>query len=461
MPRIALDAAVWMRGASTSDTISDGGFSPDDKGMNLSATVGILKQGATGAGAATQFQSRGIIGSTLTRAFSSPGAALALSANASNDGYVYNLHPTSAESNSIKYGPDIGRAYTSTQSDICFYKGKTYYTSTTNIAEDGDFDWWTTVRAHAPLDSTKRHTLFVHGDILYVTDGNVLHSWDGTTSALAVFDIPTDMMITAAVSHKGYIYLAATGWNDLMSALFGKGMIYIWDAVSATWVDDFVIDELVNVLFSYEGILYANKSNSFGFFNGDVFVKIRQVNIFFKHQITTNRGRILIAQDNGILAYGNPVSGRQRFVFFPWTADSTADVNGIVSYFSQNINASIGTTAYVISLDTPSAASVRYFKFNKIPLGDYSYIRKFIVTMEAPVAPGDDIRFTYIDGTGTTVTVGTVNNTDHNGLKEITFDLGDNPATFTVQPRLSINGGTNGVMRLFIDYEYSEGRTNK
>lgn len=461
MPRIALDAAIWMRGASTSDNLSDGGFSPDDKGMNLAATVGLLKQGDAGAGAATQFQSRGIIGSTLTRTFSIPGAALALSANASDDGYVYNLHPTSASGNTVKYGPDTGRDYTALQSDICFYKGKTYYTSTTNIAEDGDFDWWTTVRGHAALDSSKRHTLFVHGDILYVTDGNVLHSWDGTTSALSVFDIPTDLMITTATSHKGYIYLAATGWNDLTSSLFGKGMVYVWDAVSATWIDDFVVDELVNVLFSYEGILYANKSNSFGFFNGDVFVKIRTCNIFFKHQITTNKGRILIAQDNGILAYGNPIPGRQRFISFPWTADSTSDVNGIVSYFSQNVNASIGTTAYVVQLDTPSASTVRYFKFNKISLGDYSVIRKFIITMGAPVSAGDDIRLTYINGTGTTVTVGTVNNTDHNGLTEITFDLENDPETFTIQPRVSINGGTNGVARLFIDYEYSESRTNK
>ena len=460
MPRISLDASVWMRGASTSDYISDGGFSPNDKGMNLYATPGVLRQGASGAGAAAQFQSKGIIASTLTRSPVNPGAALVLSADDVGAGYVYNLNSSAATGNTLRYGPDTARVYGTSFSDICFYKGKTYYTSDTDIAEDGDFDWWTTVRGHAALDSTKRHNLFVFGDTLYITDGNVLHSWDGTTSTLAVLDLPSDMGITAAVSHKGYIYLAATGWDDLSSALFGKGMIFIWDGVSASWISDFIVDELVKVLFSFEGILYASKSNSFGFFNGDAFVKIRTGG-FGKHQITTNEGRILIAQGNGILAYGNPVPGRQRFISFPWTADSTSSVSGIVSYFSQSVHASIGATAYLIQIDTPSDATVRHFLFNKIPLGDYSFIRKFIVVMQSAVGVGDDVDLTYIDGSQRTVTVGTVNNTDHPGLREITFDLGDEPPTFIVQPRISINGGTNGVVRLFIDYDYSESRTNK
>lgn len=460
MPRISLDASQWFKGASTTNELSDGGFSPNSKPINLYSVPGVARPNSGVVSASSQFLANGVFGWATP-----PGAATTqygLSSNASLDGTVYSMSASSIGSVSTVYGPDTGRDYAAGYSDLIYYKGSYFYTSKTDIAKDGDFDWWTSTLGLTALGNTNYHLLFVYGDILYITDGRYVHSWDGSAGVYNALDLPQDFRITAGTVFDDSIYLAADLFQDNSAgSRTGTARIYTWDGFSPSWISEEKIDEHISVLHPYGGTLFLATGTHFGYFNGKAVVPLRLLtSVVLKHQITTVRDVILIVQGSDILAYGNPIPGRQRFFSFPCQADST--IQGIHALLSTGVfSGSLGSTQVRFDLlGTGTTAANSPFESNKINLGEYSFIKKITVQLYNAVASGEAIDVTYTDSAGGSRTVGTIMNDSHNGLREVVFDVGNELATFTVQPKISFTqgGNTNGIRRFHVDYDFSEGR---
>jgi len=460
MPRISLDAAQWFKGVSTTNDLSDGGFSPNSKPLNLFATPGVVRPSSGVTSSSSQFSAGGVFGWATP-----PGAATTqycLSSNASLDGTVFSASASSVGSVSTVYGPDTGRDYAAGYSDLVYYKGSYYWSSKTDIAKDGDFDWWTATLGLTALGSTDYHIMFVYGDILYITDGRYVHSWDGSTGTYNALDLPQDYRITAGTVFNDAIYLAADLFQDNSAgSRTGTARIFTWDGYSPSWLSEEKIDEHISVLHPYGGTLFLATGTHFGYFNGKAVIPLRLLtSVVLKHQITTVRDVILIVQGANILAYGNPIPGRQRFFSFPNQADGT--IQGIHALLSTGVySGSVGSTQIrfdLLGVGTTSADCP--FEMNKVSLGEYALIKKITVELYNAVASGENIAITYTDSAGGSRTVGTISNTAHNGLREVVFDVGNELPTFTVQPKINFvsGGNTNGIRRLHIDYDFSESR---
>ncbi|MBK8467901.1 MAG: hypothetical protein IPL32_18975 [Chloracidobacterium sp.] len=467
MPRITLDAALWFRGASTSDNLADGGFSPDDKGVSLFITEGVLKPGPRDLGVGSIFDANGVIAWNVAKTLLSTEYGYALTANASNDGEVMALNTGGAASHTSKYGPDTGRDYKAGISDVISYKSGIIWTSTADIALAGDYDWWTATLSLGALASSNEvtHRMLIYGDILYIADGRYIHSWDGTTGTYNALDLPADYNITDFCVSNNVIVISAEYFSSNTSGdRYGKSKIFTWDGFSPSWIDETDIFEHIDCLFPFGGTLYVTTKDYFGYFNGSAIAPLRKLTSQVRrHQITGFKDRIMMIQGDSILCYGNPIPGRQRFFSYPWKHED-GTLSSIFSFYSTQLLASRGTTSIVISnFDTTSDGSdfVRYFKENRIPLGDYAYIKKFTFELDAAVASGDTLDIYYLNSNGDTNTVGSINNTDHNGRREIVLDVENDFPTYTVQPRYKWTDGSIGIRRVHIDYEFSEDRPTK
>lgn len=458
MPRITLDASQWFRGASTTNDLADGGFSPSSRAVNFYATPGLARPNSGATSANNQFGVSSVFGWATP-----PGAATtqyALSSNSSLDGEVYSLSATSIGSVSSVYGPDSGRDYAPGYSDLVYYKGSYFYSSKTDVAKDGDFDWWTATLGLTALGNTDYHLMFVYGDILYICDGRYIHSWDGSTGTYNALDLPQDFRITAATVFSDAIYVAADLFQgNTAGSRTGTARLFTWDGYSASWLSEEKIDEHVSVLHPYGGTLYLATGTHFGYFNGKAFIPLRKLEaVVLKHQITTARDVILIAQGTSILAYGNPIPGRQRFFSFPNKTTSSVDAihallsSGLFSGASGRTQLRFDLLGVAVTDENPP------FYSNKIPLGDYARINKISIELLNAVASSEDITVEYVDSSGATVTVGSVTNASHNGLREVVFDVGNERPTFTLQTKITIGNNTNGLYRIHADYDFSEDR---
>lgn len=472
MPRITLDASQWFRGASTSDNLNDGGFSPDERGISLFISPGVIKPGFQDetAWTNTNLLSEGIVAWTPNNTLSGSSTLFAVSINGSADGQVtaHSATTGSTGGSSVLYGPDTGRNYAAHKTDIIQYKGNLYWSSTSDVARDGDFDWWAVTRGMTGLNSLYPHYMFTYGDVLYITDGNMLHSWDGSTSSYNVLDIPADYAILGACTFNGMIYLAATRFYIDSATMHGDSFIFTWDGVSPSFIDQVPVHETLTTLVPMAGVLYATSGYSFGYFNGSTFIPLYPLSTSVrKSQVCVQRDRILIAQGNYILVYGNPIRGKQRFFSFPFKTSLVNPIRALVSVYQDYVSMGLDTTNKIVVADfasvrTSGSASPK-FKHNRIALGAYCRIRKITVELESAVSLSTSITVTYLNSNGDTVTKGVINNTNYPGAREVEL-TGDEPerATYTIQPQLQWGAGaTDGVRRIHIDYEYAEDQPNK
>jgi len=465
MPRITLDAAQWFRGASTSDELLDGGHSPDDKGISLFVTPGVLRPGPRDIGTGSIYQSQGAIGFTTAKALVSPGASLALTSNASDDGRVLEMVPTSSSGYTTLYGPDTGRDYTAGFSDIIRYKSGVYYTSKTDIALASDFDWWSATEGETLLNGNVVHPLLEYGDIMYVADGRYIHSWDGTTSTYNALDLPADYEIYCmAVFNNVIVIVAEYFQGNQAGERYGRTKIFTWDGFSPSWIDETEVREHIDTLFPFAGTLYVTTKDYFGYFNGTAIVPLRALTSQVrKYQITAVKDGILMVQGDSILAYRTPIAGRQRFFSYPFKSE-VGTLTAIFSFYGSRVHlAASATSIFLTDIDAASDGGdyARSFKENRLPLGDYAYIRKFTYELQNAIASGDTLTMSYVNSNGDTVALGTINNTDHNGRREVVIDVENDLPTYMVQPKYTWTDGQNGIRRVHIDYEFCEDRPTK
>lgn len=470
MPRITLDASQWFKGASTSDNLNDGGFSPDERGISLFVSPGLIKPGYQEevGWTNTNVLAQGVIAWTPNDILAGSSSVFALSRNSSDDGQIsaHSATTGSTGSSSVLYGPDSGRNYTLFNSDLIRYKDGLYYSSTSDIALDGDFDWWRVTRGMTALNTSYPHHLFVYGDVLYITDGRYLHSWDGSTSTYNVLDLPEDYAISAACVHNGLIYLAATYFYS-SDTMHGNAFIFTWDGYSPSFLEQIPVHETLTTLVPAWGVLYATSNTAFGYFNGNAFIPLYPLTTRVrKAQIAVQKDRIVIAQGTYLLVYGNPIKGRQRFFSMPFKT-SLANIQSLTTFYQDYAAMGAESANSLLYIDlgatnTSGNASPK-FKHNRIALGEYSRIRAVTVELDAAVSSSTSITVSYLNSNGDTVTLGTVNNANHTGQREVylTGDAAER-ATYTVQLQLQWGvGSTDGVRRIHIDYDYAEDRPNK
>lgn len=307
MKVITIDKSNFLKAFSASKYLDDKGFSPDSAGFEINNEyyLGLLLSG---------------------RSLTLKSSALGVSVIGS---YLYNLAGTfyyysidklgklyaSALSNlttTLKFTESV-KNY-SDLSDIIVYNDALFITSTTDILKsdfsftgaDPDYDWWTATLSKTALTSTVPHLLFEFNGILYITNGNKLASWDGTTANNAILTLPTGWTITAVEILNNRIYLAATqgflSGNDTYNA---PVKIFIWDGYSTSWIDEKKIKtRAINAMVEMDGLIYFFANSSLYVFDGYSYRKLRFLgSTITKHKFAVYNSNLYFVLANGVGCY--------------------------------------------------------------------------------------------------------------------------------------------------------------
>jgi len=259
MPVITIDKRNFIKGQSTADTLSDGGFSND-------STVEVLRNGSTFAYLNW--------GRTKTESSTNIASYIAASAFGNNlrrysideTGKLYETNVTSY-THTLKYTESV-KAYDTTSSSIISYKNKLYITSTTDIYRENytfsenDDNWWTGTLGKTALTTAVPHILFEFNDLLYVTNGNKVWSTDGTvgyTTGSNTLTLTDDWIIYKAYTSGTDIYLFAV-FKSLNTSYNKPNKIFVWDGYSESWTREIVLstDMIRGITMTSTGIYFSD-----------------------------------------------------------------------------------------------------------------------------------------------------------------------------------------------------------
>lgn len=339
-----------IRGESSAEYLTDGGFSPNSYGLNLRKKLGQIFFTA-------QPTDRG--GATLTGKIVATANDQNLLGNdkyfldEENNFYTLNGSTfTKQQADVIGSSDDNFGNQSLGQSDLIQFKLETFATMnyTSNPGEivrlensdltTIDSQWWTVTQGNSSLSASVRHPMEEVEGKLYIADSNEIHTWDGTTSVEDAITLPTEVNITSLRKHPNGINLIAfTGKSegDYSHTLGHGGRIYIIDTVTNNFIREIETEEQIEGSRNVGGLIYVTYGDKVGYFNGEgvTFLKKLESSTTTYSQSITNIEDILVIRDGlHVLNFGDLGAGKVWWKSFK-NATNTQDID-TVSYKGDN-----------------------------------------------------------------------------------------------------------------------------
>jgi len=153
--------------------------------------------------------------------------------------------------------------------DVAYYKGEIYYSHyddnggdigkydlTRDAEADFDDDWASNIHS-ATISKLVRLPLEVGGnDFLYLGNGHLVSSWDGTTWINAHLNLPDNAIIQDIKWHRNRLWITANQPN-LSGTNKVTGSIFTWDGVSSSWEEEIRVNGRVGGMIVKSGVLYV------------------------------------------------------------------------------------------------------------------------------------------------------------------------------------------------------------
>lgn len=373
-------------GESTTDLLSDRGFSPESYGLNLTKSRGMLyfAELPTDIGGATLTGTP--IASTYDKNFLGNDAYFLDDGGAfyTLKGSTFTLRQTVTADSFI-----IGT------SDLLQFLGNTYATSATRVIQltgsdlaTVDSGWWT------GLTTSYRHPLERVEDTMYIGDVNMIHTWNGTTSTSSAITLPSDVNITSLRKHPdGRNLIAFCGLSANYSHTLGKpGRIYIIDTTLLDWVREIEIEAQVEGSRLVGGTVYVSFGKQIGYFTGDGIKAIRTLTTSgttYSHCMSNLEDIFVVRDGLNALAYGNLGAGNVWWNMYR-NLDNSSSIS-CLCYKGDNVmlfgyqNSSDGLIKQV---DYDNAGLTGFFVSNRILFPKEVMIRKLLFIHDISAAAG-------------------------------------------------------------------------
>lgn len=414
MLSFSIDKNDLIRGVSITPRHTDGGFSPrrEGEGTNSYRASGINLIKGQGGVLYPQPGRTDLNGSSVVTdniiAFTEDGTFLG------NDAYALdedgNFH-TIDGSTVTKRQTDSTNSYTDGTCDMVQFKGELFATAREDIVKLGgsdlaslDDEWWTTTRGHSGLSTVYRHPMVVLEDTLYIADDEDIHTWDGTTSVPAAMSIPSTYNITNMIAHTDgrHLLVFASGTANYSHTLKAKAVCYIIDTVNLEFIREIPLHSQVEGSINVGGVIYVTYGDNLGYFNGDGITFLRKLNAgtTYKHKLTNYEGILVVADDNGLLMYGD--LGLGNVFWYAYNDDQispTRDFSAIYYAGDNEMLVSV-TSRYLDKIDLEDIGGATEFETNYYSFPGDVWIRKIDIEFEE-LDTGSDITFSYVDKNNT------------------------------------------------------------
>lgn len=463
MPTIIRDAQNFILGASKSDFFSNAGYSPEDKGVNIEAIEGLLCPPPA-------LTNRGSVGGTICAWGLSEGALGTALVGVNDEGGFYTFSSLGVPT--LKVTDTSGNSYSDMKTDIVFYNGDFYITSTTNIIKASwnfgtfDYSWWVATSGKTALSSVVAHQLLVFNNKLYVIDEETIYTYDSSTFTTFNSVVESTDKITAFCVFQNKIYIATEPYYNASGSYHGKGKMYVWDGVSTYPEYSYPINERVDTFFAHNGSLYAFTNKSFGRWNGSEFSPLYELNSnVYKQQITERNNKIYFVDNHqgtlglftakvhnqySVCCY-DTVTGRIshpiQYIDTTTGYEYLKPIDGIVSYSGDKIN--IASVDTLFSTEVTNISGYGYFRDNRINFGKNVKIKHVTVELSEELSSAEMV-FSFYDHLKASKSIGTMTSGIIKEFKNINID------TYSMQLRVYFKTNAKPIKSITIEYEPTE-----
>src|ERR1035437_717976 len=415
---VKLDHDDFTKGASTSNTFGDAGFSPDSYNINLINLVGeITPTAAPGADVAYPYFTKGIVATYPGSYFGGVNNIFGMTAYGE---FVYR-GKTFGGAWTTSGAIDTTHAYTKDFSDICFYNGTTYATShydgVTGVNEDMS-TWagngtssivtgWFKTNFGVYFQQGKPHPLLVFNGYLYIADGAFLWKWDGASSYIKVLTLESYSAITALAidPNSGRMMVAYTTQvgstsNTALTVAPAISKIGLYDGTNPTqFVKLVIMDDVVRSMYSVGGTVYVGYGTSLGVWNGAGVTFLRQLNNVVTKQLITNVGNDIYFCDGNTVWCYTEMQGLGKKVFYKIYKVPTGEVlqficniDGVSMINFGTKDGSANNRAYTLKVNVAGDyTQTAVFKSNAFHFMKPMYIRAVDIIMGALLGANETI----------------------------------------------------------------------
>lgn len=449
MEVITIGPKEFTAGESSSDRMSDRGFSPDSYNINLTKERGVLNF-------AYDSNERG--GTELTGNIICAADDMNTTSNEKyfldDEGAFYTYSaPTFTKRQTATTGN-----FTTGTCDLLHYRLELFATSTTNVIRltganlsTIDSGWWT------GLSANNRHPLERIEDEMFIADGNVIYYWNGSSSGVA-FTLPTENRVTSLRRHPdGRTLMAFTGVVDNYSHTKpGAGRVYYCNPTIRDWEREIELEAQVEGTRVNEGVIYCTWGKTFGYFDGNGLKPLKRLatsGTTYSHNIVNMEDMIVIRDGLNVLMFGDLGQGNVWWCPFRNTANA----------FPISCLAYIGDNKLMVAYaDGSGAGDLQEVDFDGTGIAGALYTNRYIFPGEAIIRR---IVLVHEPSNAASISIYNVHERDNKGnentVEQITYSLESVDAkqieceirARIFQLKLSPSNGTFGFRMIQIFYD--------
>lgn len=468
LPKFTINYKDFLNGQNLYDSYPSGGIKKISDRVNIFYKPGYLTSGPAKADATVSLQRNPVNSFSFGAITSFTGCAVG--SNGAQDGYFYSVTENGVMT--LEGSADTAHDYNIGFIDTKYYNNRFYTTSKTDIVENvpsmasasRDLTFWTVTKGQAALSSTKPHPMVVYGSILYIADGQYLHSLDTTTAASNVLDLGVGYTITALTEYLGYIYIAAEAYTNAGATLHGLGKLLTWNGYAKTWIDEWNYDQRIDSMVVFENVLYAFTSSFVSYFSGGRFIPMRPlIGRVYPHQIALIDRSMFFSDGSHLVRYGSPVPGARKV--FTEIIDPASDgvYTGLLATENRKlllaetiVTGLAGKVSLISDVTAPNSSSG---SSNVVYFNERNFIRPIkirgILVETEQLSTGQYVSVRWIDDNGTASATYRHSASASKNLNRRTFDVVAGGPLTSMSPYIEIGQGAM-VKQITFFYEASE-----
>lgn len=464
---ISIDASEFVKGASTSNYLNDGGIRPGAGSFNLTYEPGIL-HGVP----ATVDKSGSLTGNPIgwtPNGFVSGG----IGANGfiiCSDGKVGAINSSQTIANLTSA---ITGTYTFGITDIAQFLTFVAISSTDNIAyintdlTGSDNDWGTAVLGLS-ITSGAPHPLLNYKGYLYMGDARNVHRISSSAAASTYTPFSQENTISAMGidSSSGRILIASVQNQDLGGAVSANGFISVWDGESPVPEREVRVEGMITAIRNVGGTTFMWMKDKIGYWNGSGFSFLRKLGhitlgtsstLPWKHHTAVLDNTVYTSDGTRILAYGDVLPGRKVFYYAGNNDVNSNEFTMIAPVGNQKLGLGFSSSKfYTLDMVGTGVGTFNTFSTNVLNFPVPVHIRHvFLEYAGSGVANGyQDATMYYLSGNDPTaaVAMSSIYNTSGGTLWEIKNVIGVASPIYSVR---FVYGASDspGIKRMVIYYD--------
>lgn len=359
----------FVAGATTSNETADGGFTPSSQHINTVVYPGLVYSSPNGTNQSTNLTDT-LIASCEYESNTTP-----------TYDHLYvddtgGYYRQSGQTITKDYSGAQTSRYTTGITDMVAYDTDAFVTLTNDVSKYApnsslDEDWWTNTMAQAALGTSRWHPMLVFQQLLWIADGNKLHTFDAAT-VTATADVlelgEFEKIIALGIDPgTGLMMISTTNAFDSSDITQRTNAIYLYDGFSSKPRKKTLVDDMVTFIYPVGGVVYMGYGLCIGAWNGSGITFMRRLTRStqlppYKHVVSNYQNILLVRDGNEVWAYGEIVPGKKGW--FPFLKNRSSDTSSTADYAlvahtgEGNVTVSFSSSkAYQYSIDTQSAGT--------------------------------------------------------------------------------------------------------